>query len=104
MHTVSLIPRVYPADPSFTRAGRTDKGVSAMGNVIALNLRTREATQKPIQYCSMLNALLPEDIRIIGCEEVSPDFNARYWCKTRRYKYYFAKGSLNIPLLSKVVK
>jgi tRNA pseudouridine38/39 synthase len=40
MHTVSLIPRAYPADPSFTRAGRTDKGVSAMGNVISLNLRT----------------------------------------------------------------
>ena len=42
MHTVSLIPRVYPPDPSFTRAGRTDKGVSAMGNVIALNLRAKE--------------------------------------------------------------
>ena len=41
MHTVSLIPKVYPPDPSFTRAGRTDKGVSAMGNVIALNLRAK---------------------------------------------------------------
>ncbi len=26
----------------FTRAGRTDKGVSAMGNVVALKLRTKE--------------------------------------------------------------
>ena len=41
MHTMSLIPRSYPPDPSFTRAGRTDKGVSAMGNVIALNLRAK---------------------------------------------------------------
>lgn len=40
MHTLSLIPQAFPADDSFTRAGRTDKGVSAMGNVIALNLRT----------------------------------------------------------------
>ena len=72
MHTVSLIPRVYPPDPSFTRAGRTDKGVSAMGNVIALNLRAKEDIKKPIQYCTMMNALLPEDIRIIGCEEVAP--------------------------------
>ena len=40
MHTLSLIPSKFPADPTFTRAGRTDKGVSAMGNVIALELRT----------------------------------------------------------------
>lgn len=40
MHTLSLIPKAFPADDSFTRAGRTDKGVSAMGNVISLNLRT----------------------------------------------------------------
>jgi tRNA pseudouridine38/39 synthase len=40
MHTLSLIPKPFPADDSFTRAGRTDKGVSAMGNVISLNLRT----------------------------------------------------------------
>ena len=40
MHATSLVPQAYPAEPSFTRAGRTDKGVSAMGNVIALNLRT----------------------------------------------------------------
>lgn len=104
MHTVSLIPQAYPPDPSFTRAGRTDKGVSAMGNVISLRLRTKIAPQKPIDYCKMLNAILPEDIRIIGCEEVEPDFNARYWCKTRRYKYFFARGSLNIPLLKEVIK
>jgi len=52
----------------------------------------------------MLNAILPEDIRIIGCESVEADFNARYWCKTRRYKYFFARGSLNIPLLKEAVK
>ena len=40
MHTLSLIPKSFPADDSFTRAGRTDKGVSAMGNVISLHLRT----------------------------------------------------------------
>ena len=99
MHTASLISRTYPADPSFTRAGRTDKGVSAMGNVIALNLRAKEEHHKPLDYCRMLNAILPEDIRIVGCEKIDPEFNARYWCKTRRYKYFFARGSLNISLM-----
>jgi len=40
MHTLSIIPKSFPADESYTRAGRTDKGVSAMGNVISLHLRT----------------------------------------------------------------
>jgi tRNA pseudouridine38/39 synthase len=52
----------------------------------------------------MMNALLPDDIRIIGCQEVTPEFNARYWCTSRRYKYYFTKGCLNIPLLKTAIK
>lgn len=39
MHTMSLISNPIPLE-EYTRAGRTDKGVSAMGNVIALPLRT----------------------------------------------------------------
>ena len=39
MYTMSLIPEPSPGD-DYTRAGRTDKGVSAMGNVIALRLRS----------------------------------------------------------------
>ena len=57
-----------------------------------------------MNYCSMINALLPEDIRIIGCEEVQAEFNARYWCTSRRYKYFFAKNNLNIELMREVIK
>jgi tRNA pseudouridine38/39 synthase len=103
MHTLSLIPQAFPCDDSFTRAGRTDKGVSAMGNVISLRLRTdievNSSSICKLDYCSMLNALLPEDIRIIGCEPVGEDFNARYWCISRRYKYFFARGNLNLELM-----
>lgn len=38
-HTMSLIKDPLPGE-DYTRAGRTDKGVSAMGNVIALKLRS----------------------------------------------------------------
>lgn len=38
-HTMSLIKNSLPGD-DYTRAGRTDKGVSAMGNVISLRLRS----------------------------------------------------------------
>ena len=102
MHTMSLIAGPAPGD-DYTRAGRTDKGVSAMGNVIALKLRSNELidpqqpnTHKEIDFCSMLNAILPEDIRILAFSEVSEDFNARYWCTRRSYKYFFARNHLNI--------
>lgn len=39
LHTMSLIKTALPSE-DYTRAGRTDKGVSAMGNVIALKLRS----------------------------------------------------------------
>jgi len=39
MNVLNLIETNRPKD-DYTRAGRTDKGVSAMGNVIALKLRT----------------------------------------------------------------
>ena len=42
MHTMSLIKGINVEDTDYTRAGRTDKGVSAMGNVISLRLRSNE--------------------------------------------------------------
>ncbi len=63
LHTLSLIPRQFPADASFTRAGRTDKGVSAMGNVISLDLRTDlpigQDGHSTMNYCNMINSILP---------------------------------------------
>jgi tRNA U38,U39,U40 pseudouridine synthase TruA len=37
--------------------------------------------EKELNYCEMLNSILPEDIRILACEAVEEEFNARYWCK-----------------------
>jgi len=47
----------------------------------------------------MLNAILPDDIRILACEEVSDKFNARYWCKRRSHKYFFPKNNMNIKAM-----
>lgn len=52
----------------------------------------------------MLNAILPDDIRIIGCQEVSADFNARYWCTRRSYKYFFPKHNLNIDIMREAIQ
>ena len=112
MHSMSLIRELDAEANDYTRAGRTDKGVSAMGNVIALRMRSnqrkneggQQKATKKISHCSMLNAILPDDIRIIGLEEVSDDFNARYWCIKRSYKYFFPKNNLSIERMEEAIK
>jgi tRNA pseudouridine(38-40) synthase len=65
---------------NYTRAGRTDTGVSAFGNVVALHLRTNELilnedtnqlpSKIPIDYCQLINNQLPTDIRVLAVREV----------------------------------
>lgn len=60
---------------NYNRCGRTDKGVSAFGQVISIDLRSKfpELEQmvpvnidNEIDYCSILNRVLPKNIRCIA--------------------------------------
>lgn len=73
----------------YSRCGRTDKGVSSFGNVIALKLRAKKPAeegeekksddrQTDLNYCQMINGCLPPEIRILSCTPCPDDFNARY--------------------------
>lgn len=134
----------------YSKCGRTDKGVSAFGQVIGLRVRsnrplnplrdnapttavddtgkdsvfsneTEIAVQKfssaedtptdaasaaaddskarsfhpihdEIPYLSVLNHLLPPDIRALAwCATPPADFSARFSCKERQYKYFFTQ-------------
>lgn len=72
----------------FRSASRTDKGVSALGNVIAFNT---EVTKKQI-----INDLFDENSSIIyyGIKEVKNDFYPRY-AKLRQYRYYLNSNDLD---------
>ncbi|KAK7279769.1 hypothetical protein RJT34_24826 [Clitoria ternatea] len=100
-------------DSQYSRCGRTDKGVSSVGQVIALLLRSNlkisaanngnsgevvldEQNEGEIDYVRVLNRVLPNDIRILGWCPVSVDFHARFSCLSREYKYFFWKENLNI--------
>jgi tRNA pseudouridine38/39 synthase len=85
---------------SYARCGRTDKGVSALGNVCSLYVR--ECRDR--NYCQMLNHCLPEDIRIIAYSEVPEHFDARFSCTYREYKYFFPQGSMDIELIKSACK
>ncbi|KAI5970289.1 DEG1 [Candida margitis] len=106
---IKLIPE--PIDKvDFSRCGRTDKGVSAMNQVISIKLRsnlTLEEQQdsvndeKEIDYLTIINANLPSDIKIHSiCLHPPPDFDARFSCKNRHYRYLFKSSNLDIELMN----
>ncbi|KAK2147538.1 hypothetical protein LSH36_548g04006 [Paralvinella palmiformis] len=104
-------------ESNYHRCGRTDKGVSAFSQVISLDLRTRFHEGKGVKvsnslenvntsvsgdelpYCSMLNRVLPPDIRVLGWCPVDVNFSARFDCKQRTYKYFFPRAHLDIQLM-----
>ena len=55
-------------------ASRTDSGVHAKGAVAVFDTETRIPPEK-ISYA--VNKSLPEDIRVVGSQEVSPEFHPR---------------------------
>jgi tRNA pseudouridine38/39 synthase len=134
---------VFPADKNkidfecceYSKCGRTDRGVSAFGQVIGLRVRSNRPLPKQkiesvlhemnpenpaqgepsteveqpgevsaeaepsfdpikdeIQYCRVLNRLLPNDIRVLAwCPAPPSDFSARFSCKERQYRYFFTQ-------------
>nr|GMD55931.1 tRNA pseudouridine(38/39) synthase isoform X1 [Ipomoea batatas] len=91
----------------YSRCGRTDKGVSSVGQVIALYLRSNLKQFKgnngccgenvgEIDYVRVLNKVLPVDIRVLGWSPVPIDFSARFSCLSRVYKYFFWRGNLDV--------
>eukprot|EP00163_Fabomonas_tropica_P012902 TRINITY_DN2428_c0_g1_i2.p1 TRINITY_DN2428_c0_g1~~TRINITY_DN2428_c0_g1_i2.p1 ORF type:complete len:288 (-),score=55.89 TRINITY_DN2428_c0_g1_i2:139-1002(-) len=52
-----------------------------------------------MDYVTMLNNVLPPEIRILGWSPVHPGFNARFDALHREYKYFFPKGTLNIAAM-----
>ncbi|KAF2832385.1 pseudouridine synthase [Ophiobolus disseminans] len=107
----------------YSKCGRTDRGVSAFGQVIGVRVRSNkplprqpssppqeedhqstasspiEADSEPepfndltseLPYIQLLNRVLPPQIRIYAwCPNPPENFNARFSCKERRYKYFF---------------
>jgi len=61
-------------------AARTDRGVSAIGQVVALDVRRKPNVQE-------LNVVLPQDIAVLAAVKVKPDFNPRTQAQSKHYRY-----------------
>ncbi|KAJ3879280.1 pseudouridine synthase [Lentinula edodes] len=96
------------------KCGRTDRGVSAGGQVISLWVRSAlndeedtpallsspsppQTSRPELDYVAILNRILPHTIRILAWSPVSTTFSARFACKCRHYKYFFSSEHLDIP-------
>ncbi|OJD24068.1 tRNA pseudouridine(38-40) synthase [Blastomyces percursus] len=141
----------------YSKCGRTDRGVSAFGQVVGIRVRsarpkkrvevksdgtggtgvggavtTTEATARTstdvydsgaegplgglsfsgsensetedgwddiadeLPYITILNRVLPEDIRVLAwCPNPPPDFDARFSCRERRYRYFFTQPAFS---------
>lgn len=65
---------------NFQRAARTDKGVSAIRQIVSLKL-----PENPDK--AVINQFLPEVIRVFGIKRVTKGFNSKNQCDARTYRY-----------------
>jgi tRNA pseudouridine38-40 synthase len=84
-HIEEALGRIVGGEPVIHCAGRTDAGVHALAMRAHADLDT---AIKPFRLMEAMNAhLRPEPIAIIGCESVSDDWHARFFCVGRAYEY-----------------
>src|SRR5262245_45258695 len=75
-------------------AGRTDAGVHALGQVASASVTFTHPIGTLVRA---LNALLPEDIRILEVADVAPDFHARFSARSKTYRYHIHAGTMGDP-------
>lgn len=88
----SLAKVLRHSDYKLSFASRTDKGVSAKGQVLKLSLNQEI-------YQDEINKVLPNNIEIISLELIHNDFNPNTQVKAKTYHYYFNDQDLNIELM-----
>lgn len=99
---------------NYNRCGRTDRGVSAFSQVISIDIRSRfpfkdqlteESINGELNYCNLLNKVLPKEIRAIAWMPlITSNFSARFDCADRTYRYFFPRGELDVELMKEACK
>lgn len=81
---------------TITGSSRTDAGVHARGQTANFYTKSKIPVEK---FSAAINSKLPRDISILGAEEVSEDFHARYFSKGKRYSYTILNRRANPALM-----
>ncbi len=85
----NCLKKVLGQKTDVTGCSRTDAGVHA--NQFCMHFDCDESIPEKA-FLLGLNSVLPDDIRVIGCQEVKSDFHARYDCMGKEYIYNFYTG------------
>jgi tRNA pseudouridine38-40 synthase len=83
-------------DLRVTGASRTDAGVHALRQTVSV--RTARVV-RPDTVVRALNATLPRDIRVLGCDDAAPTFDARRGAVGKRYGYLVQNEAVASPFL-----
>jgi len=75
-------------------AGRTDAGVHARCQTAHFDADTR---MEGPHFLRGLNSFLPDDVRVVDCRAVEPDFHARFSALARVYHYHIFVGQVLLP-------
>lgn len=78
-------------------SGRTDTGVHALGQIAHFD-SPRNSNMNPYNWVPALNTNLPATIRVMACEEVAPDFHARFSATEKTYRYDLCTDPVLPPL------
>ena len=81
-------------------AGRTDAGVHAEGQVANFKVATRLGADDLFRA---LNALLPDDLRVLSLRRVPTDFHARKSARSKTYRYRLLQEPRISPFLVRYV-
>ena len=81
-------------------SGRTDAGVHALAQTASV------AIESPIPAANLVRALndvLPRSIRVLGVDEMPPDFHARRSAVAKTYRYHIYRGAICSPFIARYV-
>ncbi len=81
-------------------SGRTDAGVSALGQVAHFST----GKEFPRGFVGYINSLLPEDIRVLKGQMVDDQFHARYDVSKKTYVYKMYCSDYDIPLYGNALR
>ena len=90
--------RILGERPALTGCSRTDAGVHARKFCCHLDCADNIPDEA---FLRGLNSVLPNDIAVKSCQEVAPDFHARYSAKGKNYVYRFYESRITDPFLSR---
>lgn len=88
---------ICPSATGLQGSGRTDAGVSALGQVAHFDCPV-DWKMDATAWRKALNTKLPPSIRIMDCEAVDSDFHARFSATGKIYEYRIFTGEVLPPL------